>query len=231
MAAPTVHGFGAIASVGLLTTITVPKAASQLADDVTLVMAMESTLANTFSATGWTQLATWDRTIGERFWVMGRRHTAAAEADPVFDRSATGRVFARAMTIRGAASLVDAWEVIGSTGTASADPLTIPGITTLTAESLVVACYAYQDDNGTTVTMTGTDPAAYTENFADTNLGSDGGIGFGYAARTAAGATGDVTAGLDVAFTAGRGAGGVLIAIRPPAAGAPGETVSAFFGG
>jgi hypothetical protein len=135
------------------------------------------------------------------------------DTDPLFDKStATGDTYAQIAAFSGCAQSGTAWEVVGSTGSSSVEPYTIPGITTLTYESMIVAMLAGEDDTNSVFTMTGTLPAAYTETYTESATGTGGCIVFGYALRPTAGPTGNITATPDLAD---HGSGFITIALRP----------------
>jgi len=115
---------------------------------------------------------------------------------------------------RGAETSGDPWEVKGTFTTGTTDPASLPGITTLTAESLIVVPLGGEDNNNTTVTTTSTDPIAYTEHYDESPQGADGMIVFSEAPRTTAGSTGDVSVNFDVAVPVGWG--GIVLALIPP---------------
>jgi hypothetical protein len=224
MAAPTyvadiaIHGVNeGVADL----TLTLP---AHQADDVALahVYTFDSQTATIPTPpTGWTQIATWDAATAlanpQRHWLFGRRLTSGSETNPTFTRNeTTGEYFGAGALYRGCDTSGTAWEVVGTAGAYTAEPCVVPGITTLTAESLVVATLGYGDNNAATVTATGTDPAAYTEHTQTTTLFFDAMVCFAEAARTTAGATGDITMDLSAAFTASRGAGAIAVALKPP---------------
>ncbi|MGQ0579354.1 MAG: DUF6701 domain-containing protein [Betaproteobacteria bacterium] len=97
--------------------------------------------------------------------------------------------------------------------TGTTDPSVITGITTLTANALVVVAVAGEDNNNGSIITTGTDPAAYTEHYVESSTGSDGVITFSEFARTTAGATGNVSVNWDTAVPIGFG--GIVLALRP----------------
>jgi hypothetical protein len=191
------------------------------ADDIALIhlFTFNAALAS-LSATGWTQIATWDQTEianEHRHWLFGRRLASGSDTDPTFTRTdTTGAIFAAGATYRGATDTGTAWEVVGTgTGFGDTEPCVLPGITTVTAQSLVVVSMGHADNVATTATVSGTDPSSYTVHFQTTLLAFDATILIAEGARATAGATGDITVDFDAAFPAGRGAGGIAVALAP----------------
>jgi hypothetical protein len=216
-APPTFQGVSVIAAAAngaADPTVTLP---AHAADDVfLLVTVVRSGTATVATPAGWTQIgATTVRAATATYQFFWRRAVSAAETNPLIDRTGTtGDVFARVVSYRGAIATGDPWEVKGAITTGTADPSVITGITTLTANSLVVAAVAGEDDNNASIITTGTNPAAYTALYAESPTGADGVITFSYAARTAAGATGNVSVNWNTAIPIGFG--GIVLALQPP---------------
>src|SRR5439155_20130798 len=148
------------------------------------------------------------------FW---KRAASGSETNPLIDRTGTtGDVYAAVITYRGATTTGDPWEVKGTVTTGAADPSVITGITTLTADSLVVVAVPGEDNNNASIITTGTNPAAYTAHYVASATGADGVITFSEAARTTAGATGNASVDWNVTFPVG--CGGIVLALRPPLA-------------
>ena len=213
-AAPAYQAFSAIASsTGADVTVTLP---AHVANDIFLIEVIVRDVNDTITwPSGWTQIATVDRGTTARYWWAWKRAASASETNPLVDKSTgTGDTYAAVITYRGAITTGDPWEVKGAPQTGTADPTTLTGITTLTAESLVVAAVAGEDDNNSSITTTGTDPSAYADHYVESSngMGGDGVITFSEAARTAAGATGNVSVNWGSAIPTG--SGGILLALK-----------------
>jgi len=219
-APPAYQAFSAIAaSTGANVTVTLP---AHQADDIFLLSVVVRDQDDTITVAGWTQIATVDRGAVSRYWWFWKRAASASETNPLVNKSTgTGDTYAAVITYRGAVTTGDPWEVKGTPQTSTADPVALTGITTLTADSLVVAAVAGEDNNNWRITTTGTNPAAYTEHYRESATGRDGVITFSEAARTVAGATGNVSVNWNWRGNP-VGSGGILLAlIPPPPAGVP----------
>jgi hypothetical protein len=197
------------------------------ADDIALIHLFTFNAATaSLSASGWTQIATWDAdliTNEHRHWLFGRR-LVGGDGNPTFTRTTTtGAIYAAGATYRGCITSGTAWEVVGAGAEfADTEPCVIPAIVTLTAESLVVVSMGHADNVATTATVSGTDPASYTVHYQETTLAFDACVLIAEGARATAGSTGDITVDFDAAFPAGRGAGGIAVALIPPGGGGGG---------
>ena len=213
-APPAYQAFSAIAaSTGANVTVTLP---AHQADDIFLLSVVVRDQDDTITVAGWTQIATVDRGAVSRYWWFWKRAASASETNPLVNKSTgTGDTYAAVITYRGAVTTGDPWEVKGTPQTSTADPVALTGITTLTADSLVVAAVAGEDNNNWRITTTGTNPAAYTEHYRESATGRDGVITFSEAARTVAGATGNVSVNWDWRGNP-VGSGGILLALIPP---------------
>src|SRR3989304_4847134 len=99
------------------------------------------------------------RATTARCWGAREGAASASETNPLNDKSTgTGDTYAAVITYRGAITTGDPWEGKGAPQPGAADPTTLSGITTLTAESLVVAAVAGENENNSSITTTGTDP-------------------------------------------------------------------------
>jgi hypothetical protein len=187
------------------------------ANDIFLLMAFNRDVDETATVLGWTAFtgSPWDRGISGRYWLWWKRAASGSETNPLVDFSGTtGDAYAIVAVYRGATSVGTPWEVVGTLTTGTADPAVLTGITTLTKNSLIVVPLAGEDNNNAIITTTGTDPANYTEHYTETPLGADFMFGFSEAARTTAGATGNVSVDFDTAVPVGWGA--VVLALKPP---------------
>lgn len=203
---------GLSASTGADVTVTLP---SHLAGDILILSGFVRDTDDTLTLTGWTQIATWDRSTTSRHWVYGLRASSGSTTNPTFDKSgATGDTYAVAIAYRGCISSDTAWEVVGSGQTGTADPASLTGITSLTPNALIVVILNGEDNNNAAVTVTGTDPSAYTEHYDESATGADGMISISEGTRAAAGATGTISVDFDTASPVGWG--GLVIALKSP---------------
>lgn len=216
-AAPAFKNISAIAAAqngNADPTVTLP---AHAANDVLLLSTIvRSGTATVATPTGWTQIGTPTVRAGtatyQFFWI--RAAGTNSETNPVINRTGTtGDVYAAVVNYSGATTTGDPWEVKGAVATGTADPATCTAITTLSADALVVAALAGEDNNNGSITTTGTDPAAYTEHYLESGTGADGLITFSEAVRTTAGATGNVS----VNFNSGNpvGWGCMVLALTP----------------
>lgn len=211
MAAPT---FVAASALGNSTagsfTITLP---THLADDVFLCLSWYRASATVATPADWTEARTWLRGT-TRYYLHWRRAASGAETDPVFDYTGADDGFGLVCSYRGCVPTGTPYDVLGTEATGTANTATLNGITTLTADSLVVALIGGEDNTATACTMTATDPAAFTEHYAESATGTDGCVAIGEAAKAATGATGDVSAAWGTSVV---GWGGIVLALIPPA--------------
>ena len=194
-------------------TVTLP---AHLENDVLLLATIvRSGTATVATPAGWTQIGTPTVRAGtatyQFFWIRAGTTTVP---NPLIDRTGTtGDVYARVINYRGAISVGDPWEVKGTAQTGTTDPSVFTGISTLTNDSLVVVAVAGEDNNNGSIVTTGTNPAAYTEHYAESGIGADGVITFSEAARTTLGATGNISVNWNTAIPVGFG--GIVLALRP----------------
>ncbi|HKW12937.1 MAG TPA: hypothetical protein VJS69_00485 [Candidatus Krumholzibacteria bacterium] len=218
MAAPAFRAASAILAVQNGTadgTLTLP---THQTDDILIIATFRKSLTNTLTISGWTQIATWDGGL-YRNYIFGKRAASGSETNPLLDWASTsGDFFALCCSYSGCITTGTAWEVVGSGQNGTGNDPTLTGITTLSAESLVLPIILYGDDNNTAFALTSTDPAAYTEHYVESLVGSDGSVMISEGARSSAGATGDIAvSGLTV--TVGREWNAIVLALIPPAAG------------
>lgn len=195
-------------------TVTLP---AHQANDIFLLMAWVRDTDETATVSGWTSCGgPWDRGTSARYWLWWKRATSSSETNPTIDFSGTtGDAYAICAVYRGAITTGDPWEVKGTFATGTSDPAILTGITTLTANSLIVVPLGGEDNNNSAITTTGTDPADYTEHYVETTTGNDAMFGFSEAARTTGGETGNVSVDFNTAVPVGWG--GVVLALKPPA--------------
>jgi MSHA biogenesis protein MshQ len=214
---PTFKSFvatlAAAATGGADPTVTLP---AHAADDILLLATIvRSNTATVATPAGWTQIGTPTvRSTVATYQFFWKRAASGAETNPLINRTGTtGDVYAAVSVYQGAFASGDPWEVKGPVVTGTTDPSVITGITTLTANSLVVVAVAGEDNNNASIITTGTNPAAYTEHYIESATGADGVITFSEFVRTTAGATGNVSVNWDVAVPIGFG--GIVLALRP----------------
>jgi hypothetical protein len=203
------------ASTGPDVTVTL---GSHQTDDILVMIVLVRDVDDSITVSGWTALTgtPFDRSTIERYWVFWKRATSGAETNPLVDKStATGDTYASVCNYRSAIASGSPWDVIGATATGTSDPASCTAVTTTVANTLVIAILAYADDNNAAITTTGTDPAAYTEHYGESNLGADGSVSLSEGVRATAGGTGTVSVNFDVAVTAGDGWGCVVAALTP----------------
>lgn len=145
---PAYQAFSAIAaSTGADVTVTLP---AHQTDDILLLLVVVRDQNDTITVTGWTAMTgtPLNRGATSRYWLFWKRAVSNAETNPLVNKStANGDTYAAVITYRGAITAGDPWEVKGTPQTGTADPMVLTGITTLSAESLVVAAVAGEDNN------------------------------------------------------------------------------------
>jgi hypothetical protein len=225
-AAPAFRAASAIqASTGAdLSAITIPGGC--VANDILIYQAIVRDVDDTatIDASGdtWTQITTGctsacdpnvERSTTASYWFFWSRHDGSA-TNPVFNKSgATGDTFAMLACYSGAIATGNPFETIGTPFTSTSDPISITAISTVSANALVIVCIAGEDNNNGAVTLTGTNPSAYTEHYDESMTGGDGLTTFSEATRTAAGSTGTISADWDTANPVG--AGGIVLSLKP----------------
>lgn len=215
--APTFKSFSAIAAAatgGADPTVTLPAHAAN--DILLLATIVRSNTATVATPAGWTQIGTPTvRSTVATYQFFWKRAASGAETNPLINRTGTtGDVYAAVIVYQGAITTGDPWEVKGTAQTGTTDPSVFTGITTLTANSLVVVAVAGENDNNASIITTGTNPAAYTEHYVESTTGANGVITFSEFVRTPAGATGNVSVNWNTAVPVGFG--GIVLALRPP---------------
>jgi MSHA biogenesis protein MshQ len=212
-AAPAHQASSAIAaSTGADVTVTLP---AHQTNDILLLQVMVRDVNDTITwPTGWTQIATIDRGTTARYWWAWKRAASGAETNPLVNKNTTtGDTYAVVTTYRGATTTGDPWEVKGTPTTSTAAAQAMASITTLTAESLVVASLTAENDNPASVAYTATNPATLTsELYVESTTGADVAFAVGAAARAAAGATGAITGTWS---TDPNGSAGIVLVLKP----------------
>lgn len=198
-------------------TVTLP---SHVANDVFLCGVSIRSNTESITVSGWNAFTgtPFTRSTVERYWLFWLRASNGSTTNPLIDTDGTtANIYAQCWQFRGAIATGDPWEVVGSASTGTSDPASCTGISTLTANSLVVVPLGYGDDNNAAITTTGTNPSAYAELYDESNTGDDGAWTMSHAARASAGATGTVSVDFGTAVTAGDGWGCMVLALKPPA--------------
>ncbi len=214
---PAFQAMSAIAaSTGADVMVTLP--AHQM-NDVFLLLGLVRDQNDAVTVSGWTAIAgtPFNRGTTSRYWLFWYRATSSSTPNPVFDKSTTtGDTYVAVVSYRGATPFGDPWTVKGPAATGTSDPAALTGITTLDANSLIVAGVGGEDNNNAAITTTGTNPFSYATHYVESATGADGVVTFSEASRSPAGATGTVSVNWDVANPVGWG-GMVLALASAPA--------------
>lgn len=228
-APPAFRAISAIAaSTGADITITVDGACAT--SDIMILLAWVRDVDDTVQvdATGdtWEQISTActsacapniERSTVSSYWVFWERHDGSIDTTVVFNKSdTTGNAYGAIACYSGAITTGTPFEAIGSFVASTSDPTSVTAISTLSADALVVVPVGGEDNNNGAITTTGTDPAAYTEHYAESGTGDDGAITFSEAARTTPGSTGTISVDWDTANPVGSGGVALVLAPIPP---------------
>ena len=209
----TYFGEGAM-GFGLTTDdVTAALPASTAADDIIFVHCYVRDTTNTSVITDYTEFAQLDTANADHRWFW-KRHDGS-ESNPVCDKDVSADAYARAYVFRGVVTTGNPWNALGTPEQHTSEPMSVTSITTGSANSMVVVLDGYADNNGTGFTTTATDPATFTDVYAETGQGLDASIHLAYAIRTAAGATGTITVDYSAAFTGGDQDGVVVLSLAP----------------
>ena len=212
-AAPAWQASSAIAaSTGADVTVTLP---THAAGDILLLQVIVRDVNDTITwPSGWTQLATVDRGTTARYWWAWKRAASSAETNPLVDKNTTtGDTYAAVTTYRGALAASDPWDVLGTPNTSTTAAHVLNGVTTATADSLIIASVSGEDNSAASTTYSATDPTSLTQRLYDESVtGSDGACAAGAGAKAATGATGNVTATWSATVV---GSGGIVLALKP----------------
>lgn len=210
---PTYVGASAIGfSTGADLNATLPTYQS---GDILLLTILIKDSDDAVTVSGYTSLGSYNGSLGKRrFWFYKR--ATSSESGPLVDKStSTGETYVKMYSFRNAYEVGNPWEVVSNVMGGNGDPAPITGITTLTAKSLVIGSIIGDDNNNGYVTWTATNPATLTDVYDETNDGADAMFDIGYAERTTAGATGNISAD----FSAGNPLGwaAISLALKPSA--------------
>jgi len=213
LAAPAWKSSSAIAaSTGVDVTVTLP---THAADDILLLQVVVRDTDDTITwPAGWTQLATVDRGTTARYWWAWKRATSSAETNPLVDKNTTtGDTYAAVTVYSGALASSDPWDVIGTPNTSTAAAHVLNGVTTATADTLIIASVSGEDNSAASTTYSATDPTSLTQRlYVESVTGADGACAAGADAKTGTGATGNVTATWSATVV---GSGGIVLALKP----------------
>lgn len=129
------------------TTLTVTLPSHATGDILTLMVNINDDNDTVTLPVGWTLLTGTMpivRPAEARYWVLWKRAGATTEPNPVLGRVAVlggnaGAMTASAVSFRGAKSSGDPWSVVGAASIGTSDKDELAGLTTTTANSLVVA--------------------------------------------------------------------------------------------
>ncbi len=200
-------------STGADVTVTLPAHAE---GDILLLQVVVRDTDDTITwPAGWTQIATVDRGVIARYWWAWKRAASAADPNPLVDKStATGDTYAAVTTYRFATTIGDPWEVKGTPNTSTAAAHVLNGITTLTADSLIVASLCGEGTAASGTTFSATAPSSLTQTlYVESTTSAPGGAcTAGAGAKAAIGATGSVTATWTATVV---GSGGIVLALKP----------------
>jgi len=209
----TYFGQGALGSA---TTTNDPQAAlpaSTATDDIIIVHCYIRDTTNTTVVTDYTEFAQLDTANVDHRWFW-KRHDGS-EGTAVCNRDVSADGYARAYVFRGVITTGNPWNALGTPEQHTSEPMSVTGITTGAANSMVVLIDGYADNNTASAITTATDPATFTDIYNETTTGEDGSMHIAYAIRTAAGATGTITLNYSAAFTGGDQDGVVVLSLAP----------------
>jgi hypothetical protein len=195
---------------------------THVADDIGIAHVFYRSQSPTVATpSGWTLLSgPYDGGASTRHYWFWKRAAGASETNPLMDKSAaTGDTYARIYTIRGAWTGGNPFEGIEPSSHDTSDPVSITGVTSLTANALIFGMVGEADDDANDFTVSATDPAAFSQDNELSTTGADGLMGRFNASRTAAGATGSISINWQ---TAPDGGATLVVAIGDSSAGASG---------
>lgn len=216
-AAPAFQAAGTAASG---TSFVDPAWPAHAVDDIALLFvesaggeAVTLTTPAGFAAVTGSPQATGTTTNGTRITVFWARATSTTMATPrVADPG--NHVYARILTYRGVIPSGNPWDITGGGVKAAASTsVTVTGVTTTVADTLIVQAVARDNDSGAAAfsAQTNGNLTGIAERSDDgTNSGNGGGIGIWDGVKATAGATGDTTATVTSSINAF-----LTIALRP----------------
>lgn len=183
--------------LGALTTADItPVIPAHQADDILICLTSNRVVTNTcLTPAGWTLLHGPVDVTGWRTYAFWKRATGGAETNPLCDWTATSAdKYAQVHTVRGAITTGSPFAASTLLGDLT-DPIAVAsGISTNAANQLVLVLGIGSDNASASVTVTGTDPASYTQrHFTTIATGADATGSAHTAVRATAGAIGTVT--------------------------------------
>jgi hypothetical protein len=194
-------------------------------DDIILAMTIvHNTTETATPSAGWTTLAGFPAAIpavgagpAGRCWMWWNRADTTSETLSVDFGGTVGDAYYAISLFRGAVTTGDPFEVVGSPQSNTTVPVSLTGITTLTAGAMVIVWVMGNDNlNAAGHTVVGTDPASYTTVYADTAVGQNAMVERSEALRATAGATGTITNNLTDAI----GTQSIVLALKDATAAA-----------
>lgn len=194
--------------------VVVPLPASMQTNDIILIHVYVRNTGNTTTITDYTEIAQLDTANADHRWFW-KRHDGS-ESNPTAANSVATDTYARAYAFRGCITTGSPFDVVGTPSEFAASPMSVTGITTTVAGAMVAVMDGYADNNLASAVTTATDPATFTDVYAEDASGADGSVHMGYAVRTTAGATGTITVTYNGSFTGGDQSGCLVVALKPP---------------
>lgn len=180
----------------------VPSNPAHQADDILIVQTTRQHLTQTVSVSGWTLLAGPVRgaSLISTYWFWVRATSGAMTNPTCVWTGGNNTTFGIVHNVRGAFDPADPFSVVAARQD-QVDPFIVSGITTLTAGELVCVVGATRDQPATGLTVTATDPAAFTQrDYQENSLGGNITTTFHDAIRTSPGSTGDITIDFNAAM-------------------------------
>lgn len=197
---------------------------AHLIDDVALLFVESAggqpvtlSVPNGFAAVPNSPQATGAGTAGTQLTVFWARATSAAMAGPTLTTPAD-HLYAQIITYRGAINTGNPWDVTGGgVKAAASNSVTVTGVTTMVANTLIVQAVARSNDSAAAA-FSAEANANLTGIAERSDAGTTTGLGGGFAvwdgAKATAGATGNTTATVTNSINAF-----LTIALKPPVAG------------
>lgn len=209
----TYVGAGNIVAATSTTDPTVPLPTGMAANDIILIHVYVRDVTDTTTITGYTEIAQTDTANASHRWFW-KRHSGS-ESNPVANRSASEDCYARAYAFRGCITTGSPFDVVGTPAEFSSNPMSVSGITTTVADTMVVLMDGYADNNLASATTTSTD-LTWTDIYAESATGADGSLHMGRATKSATGDTGTITVTYNSSFTGGDQSGCLVVALKGP---------------
>ena len=219
MAAPTIVGVGAATNGAAAVTPAYPGGYTAVADDVAVTWVECDSTDTLTPPTNWAliQASTVSSGTTTKLSAIWRRLTASEAAPTIAD--AGNHMQAQMIVIRGCVATGNPWDVVQPSQELVADTtVSITGVTTTVADTLIMAAFSTGQDIASTAGATGWTNANLTSLAEQmdgwTSAGTGGGFAMATGVKAAAGATGATTATLSL--TANFKAQ-ICIALKPPA--------------